>query len=641
LTTALSTREGLPSSEASARVLRIQLPSLNSLLAIGIVVFAVVWRAWAMLQWTFQMQDWMYVSDAARLPFLTFITKTYFGHVQPGQLTLVWVVTKVAPLDYVVAVFPLLIVSLVGGLLMWRFLRALFGDRPANLIPLAVFMLCPLTLSPALWWTTALALIPQQAFIVAALFAALLYVREPSRRRLIVLGLAYVGGLLFWQKALLILPILVPFVLLYLGEGTGRVRMRNVSLGLWKMWAMLGLITATYMAWYLTVAEWQFGNHPTMSRVWRLTSIIFRYNIAPTYLGGPWSVPRHPVWNLELRQLPSLPLFLTWVAFGAIVGVSLVVRRQAWRAWTLPLTYIGSCIVLVAAARLNSWVGPLVGLDARYVADSVPVFALALGLAFLVPLERRRDPMWARRVIVIDVEAERSSEGSQRHRDDAATWRRAWPTPRRFALAIVLIYAVSSLITGTRMAGLADAGSEKEWIATVKSEVASHPGASILDGHLPPNVLPAFWFPQAARLSRALGPIASGIRWDAPAEHILSFDATGHLRPVEVAHTSLIAPGPTRGCGYLVSRAPLTIPLDRARPAWRWGVQLLYFTNADADGYVTVDGDRQRVRFLRGPHSLTLTHFGKATSVTIQAGGYPVCVGSTWVGLLGIAGSGG
>jgi len=204
------------------------------------------------------------------------------------------------------------------------------------------------------------------------------------------------------------------------------------------------------------------------------------------------------------------------------------------------------------------------------VADSVPVFALTLGLAYRLPLERRSDPTGARRLLVLD----RSESGpgaleAPREGRTPAVRRTFWA--RRASVAVVVVYALSAMITSFRIAGLAEVYSAKEWFATVRSQLALHPTASIFDSYLPAGVFPAAYFGEDAKASRALAPIARHVRWDAPAEHPLIFDPTGHLRPVEVGHATTAAPGPVSGCGYLVGRKPVVAPLQQRLFAWEWG----------------------------------------------------------------------
>jgi hypothetical protein len=51
---------------------------------------------------------------------------------------------------------------LLAGLAALRLLRALFGERPAILIPLAVFLFCPLTMPALGEWSSGLESVPLQ-----------------------------------------------------------------------------------------------------------------------------------------------------------------------------------------------------------------------------------------------------------------------------------------------------------------------------------------------------------------------------------------------------------------------------------------------------------------------------------------------
>ncbi len=630
---AVATVEKEERPNVGARVVRIRVRSLDSLLAYGLIVAVVLWRTSAVLRSTFLQDDWVWVSRASLTPFLRYVTGQYNGHLQPGQFAWVWLVTKLAPLNYGLAVTPVLLTTFVGGVLMWKFLRALFGDRPANLVPLAVFMLCPLSVPPAMWWATGLGIIPLQVFIVATLFAVLRFVRSPSPGRLAAVGLVYAGALLWWEKSLLILPLAALFVLLFLGDGRGWARLRGVTAGRWQLWGVLGGISAAYLGWYLSVAKWQLTNRPTLVEVGRLANRTLGYTLIPTYVGGPWSVSHLSVspWGF-VNELARGPRLITWALAAVLVMVSLVVRRAAWRAWVLPSVYASLCVLLVASGRLR-FAGYVIGEATRYVADSVPVFAIGLALAFMVPLERRNDPGWARRVIVLDRgQGDQGLKGSAPPEPIQGTARSRWSSSRSFALGLVLIYATSALITSFKMVAAPKGNSAKEWLATVKSEVALHPTASVVNDFVPSSAVLAVAFPEVAKFSRALAPITPHIRWNAPDEHMLMFDTTGHLRPVQVGRLTTARPGPVLGCGYLVNGAPVTVPLKGKLFSWNWGVSLSYASNAPALGFITVDGDRQLVRFLRGHHALTLVHIGTATTVTIEGGASRICVGDVVVG---------
>ncbi len=605
-------------AEPAPMVIRLAPASPEAAIAYGVIAAVVAWRAWAALQWTFQGDDWAWVSEASRTPFVKFALMQYHGHLQPAQFALIWMATRLAPLNYLLVQLPLFVGAFAAGVLMWKFLGALFGERPANLIPLAVFMLCPLTVQPSLWLAAALITIPLQLFIVATLFAALRYVRRPSPRRLAAVGAAFGGGLLFTEKAVLILPLTALFVLLFLGEGTGRARLRHLLVERWRLWAVLGGITAPYVAWYVSAASWQFGERPPAAQILALGKKTLGSAVVPTFLGGPWRAS--PIRGV-IDQLSDGPRLATWLVVAGIVVVSVVTYRQAWRAWLLPLVYLGMSVELVAAGRLR-FVGYIIGLASRYYADVVPVLALALALAFMVPLERREDPRWARQELVIEFGPPKEARPVR------------LLSARNLALLVVVAYAASAMLTGVRMAGQSKDFSAKTWVATAASQLQSHPVAAVVDTYLPPDAIQAALFREAAKASQALAPIAPGVRWNGADERLLMFDRDGRLWPAAISPISSGNPGPVPGCGYLVFRSPVTIDLLHPLIGWTWGVKVAYYTGQEASGEVSVDGRRHPVVFLRGAHALLVVQNGTARSVTVEGGGNPVCVAAVRVGYL-------
>jgi hypothetical protein len=636
--TASGVEAAAPAAQERSPFAPLRIPSAETIVASTLIAAVVAWRTWASLLWSFQRDDWVWVAEAARKQFLPYVTWVYHGHLQPAQFAIIWVVTRLSPLNYPLAMAPVLILTAVSGVLMWRFLGALFGERSSNLIPLAVFMLCPLTLPSALWLTTALGIVPLQLFIVATLYAVLTYVRRRSTARLAVVCLTYAGALLFWEKSLLILPLVVIFVLLYLGRGSGWSRLRDVTAPLWRLWALLGGISACYTAWYLVVATSPLASRGSVQWVAQLVRISFGSTLIPTFVGGPWSVgrleavPPFPGESVPINVLPLLPRLGTWVLLGAIVATSLLLRRQAWRAWVVLSAYVGLCLGLVIEGRLGSWSGPMIGLSTRYVADAVPVFALALALSFSSPLERRTDPSWAARDYVVRATEARAVKRTARRVRRGSRGRRA--VVRFVGIAAVLTYAVSAMITNQRMAEVAHAYSVKTWLAAARSSLAAHPTASIFDSYLPANALASAYAGDAARASHSLAPIAPDVRWNAPAEQMLTFDASGHLVPLTIDPVTSAKQGPASGCGYRIGAEPVTIVSGRPLAPWLWGLDISYMAIDDVRGFIDIQGDRQPVTFLRGSHHMNLIHFGPVASVAIWDDGSRVCVSGLRVGRL-------
>ena len=67
-------------------------------------------------------------------------------------------------------------------LALLRVLRTLFGDRPAILIPLAVYLFCPLALAAVDWWSVAVQTLPLELSIFMAVDAHVRYLRGGRMR---------------------------------------------------------------------------------------------------------------------------------------------------------------------------------------------------------------------------------------------------------------------------------------------------------------------------------------------------------------------------------------------------------------------------------------------------------------------------
>ncbi len=68
------------------------------------------------------------------------------------------------------------------GFAAFLVLRTLFGERPAILVPLAIFLLSPLGVAALGWWTVALESVPLQLATFMALNAHVHYVRTDRKR---------------------------------------------------------------------------------------------------------------------------------------------------------------------------------------------------------------------------------------------------------------------------------------------------------------------------------------------------------------------------------------------------------------------------------------------------------------------------
>src|SRR5260370_34739906 len=75
------------------------------------------------------------------------------GHLDPAGFGLMWLLARISAYDWGLWGGTMLVLQTLAGLAMWRALRTIFGNRPAILAPLGVYLFTPLTLSTMSWFS--------------------------------------------------------------------------------------------------------------------------------------------------------------------------------------------------------------------------------------------------------------------------------------------------------------------------------------------------------------------------------------------------------------------------------------------------------------------------------------------------------
>ncbi len=126
----------------------------------------------------------------------------YGGHFMPGSLALTWALSRISLYDWTLASMVNMALLAASGLALLRLLRTLFGGRPAILVPLVVYLFCPIMLPGLAFWATTLQWLPTQLAIFMALNAQVLYVRSGRLRHAVAAAAWIAFGLLFDEAAL-------------------------------------------------------------------------------------------------------------------------------------------------------------------------------------------------------------------------------------------------------------------------------------------------------------------------------------------------------------------------------------------------------------------------------------------------------
>lgn len=525
-----------------------------------------------------------------------FLFQPYNGHLQPGAFVLAWVVTRAAPLNFAVAVVPLLVMHAVTLWLCWRVLTRLFGPRWA-LVPLyAVFACSPLVLYPTLWWAYALALLPVLLAMFAALDAHLRYL--DGRGGWWAAPLWTVFGLAFYEKAGLI-----PVVLL----GVTALLAPRAELGpiLWalrryrRLWFGFAALLAAFGLLYLALAPSQAHPEAVTSRT--VLDFVGR-SIVDILLPGLFGGPLTGTGGGAGLLTPPLAVRIgSAVLAVAVVVVSAVrSRRRALLPWLFLAAYLTVDLALVGFTRLGM-VGPAIGTDPRYLADVVPIAVLCAAFA-LLGAARLTEP------------------------EPVAP---APPAPRwrLLAGALTVLLITGAMVSFLRIAPALQFREARDYVRTARAALAADPDIVLFDAP-PPDAVMISWFGEDARTSRVLGLAPESPRFDRPTEKLYRLDATGTPQPVvELTDPVDALPGPAPDCGYLVAEETVRIPMADT-VSGRRVVRIGYYTADPGLGVVRLGDVSTEVEFDAGLHVVhlvatdTFTHVDVTRDLDVA----PICV---------------
>ena len=124
---------------------------------------------------------------------------------------------------------------------MLRVLRTLFGDRPAILIPLAVYLFSPLALAAVDWWSVAAQTLPLEMSIFMAVDAHVRYVRSGRMRTAVAAAGWLLLGMATVQKGAVVPLLLFALTSAFFVEGRWIAAVAVAARRYWRAWALYGV----------------------------------------------------------------------------------------------------------------------------------------------------------------------------------------------------------------------------------------------------------------------------------------------------------------------------------------------------------------------------------------------------------------
>jgi hypothetical protein len=594
--------------------------------ALLMIAAQVAWRAQFLSHMYFYRDDFFNM-DLAIESKLNWSYLSYIGveHLMIGERAIIWVLVRMSAYNYGLAASVSLLFVLLADLAALRLLRTLFGERPGVLIPLAIYLLIPLTVPALGWWTVALESVPLQLAVLMAVNAQVHYVRSGRTWHLAAAIAWCVFALLFFEKGIVLPLLLFGVTSAYLTGGSswlvGVVRtLRRYR----REWLSLAVLLIAYGALLESALKTSSAYQPSVPTS-AGAMITFAWHeladvLLPGAMGGPWQwlpLPGH--WY----ALAGTPLIMSWLALlvaAAIICVSLMRRRTSWRAWALLAGWVVLAdMVPVIIARIQ-WYPVLLGLETRYVADAAPVLAVCIGLAFL-PLSNAG--------VGSSEPGQRTSIGPRGY---AAVAEQRW----RAALVALVVVFVGGSIWSTHAYEAVTGGSQaRSFMGNAMAAVRlAKPGTRIVDSDMPTYIAIA----SDAHASRVIGDLARGkLVWIArpsgTIDGLRMFGPDGRLYPAWINGAQSGRPG-TGGC-WPSPHGVITVNFLRASPYLTTVLRLGYFWESSAPGVVQVHygPNVYSLPLQPGLHSAFLQVRGSASGITIaNSTGIKLCVGDAEAG---------
>lgn len=517
-----------------------------------LIVAQLAWKA-AFLSHFYYRQDDFHEFDLALKTGLnwTFLTRIQTGHFIPGVMLIVWILARVALYNWAAGSAVVLVMIAGASLAAWRLLRTLLGDRPAILIPLALYLFGSLTFAADSWWIAAVETIPLQIAIFMALNSHVRYARTGRFRHAIAAAAWIFFGLCFFEKSVLIPLLLFAVTAGYLTSRRGLLSaVRLTAVRLWPGWATYLALAGAYVGVYLSVLASsgnKLGFPTTAHPVYTFASKYLLDSLLPGLLGGPWHW-FHTGTQADAFALP--PSWLGWLSLVVVLAVivaSILYRRKAWRAWVILLGWVVVVdMAPIVAGRLTTpqYAG-LAGMQTRYAADVPVALAIVVAVAFWPTAGQPR------------VEQERS-EASHRAKTPGAKTRDfsagAW---RAAAIGLGAVIAIGSVWSVQRYQELTSVAgtTNRTYIANAKAALAHVPSGTVIVSQQAPSSIMLSVFGRGADTSAVLGPLShrgDQVTWTTEPTGTIGqlrvFGSDGRLWPAALVGSTTKHPGSRPTC---------------------------------------------------------------------------------------------
>jgi hypothetical protein len=560
--------------------------------AIALIVLHLAFRTWITAISWYAGDDFAFMSRMWNQGLSPAVAgEPYAGHLMPGGMYLTWLAGAISPYDFTVAGGVLLAMQVLADVGALVLLVRMFGLRPGILPPLALYLFTVFSTPMAVWWAAGVNQIPFQIVLFWALASHVSYLRTRRLRHLVVTLAWLAGGLLFYEKTVLVLGAIGIVSLAYFASGTLRDRIRTMWEDFRPATLFLVILGAGYLVLYTSVGLNFSASGAGNDLLGGVATNMALQAYAPAVVGGPlaWT-------HVGPGSLPA--------PGGVVVALSVLViflvvreihrcRVRSLRAWWMPAFFLACDVVLVLAGRATL-VGDVIALEYRYQSEMGAITALALACATL-PI----------RGAVETVEPRRPS----RFLDNRA----------RVTAAIAVVSALG-MISSSQFARYWSTHAEgKPYFSRLLDPIrdATRP-VPLVDDPVPNFIMWGLGYP-ANLQSHLLKPYADRVDFRTSSIDTLQVAGEdGRIGQVLITPVRTALPGEKESCGYAIHRRPTEIPLDGPVAYGGWWVRIGYIAAEQTPATVTTGDASYDVILPAGLHALYVAGGDAFDSVMIS-----------------------
>lgn len=603
------------------------------LAGLALVLAQVAWKGLFLRDFYFRQDDF-HVFELAQNGSFSFKYLTFIGagHLIPGIYAIAWVLVRLSLYNWALASAVTLVMLAGAGLAALRLLRTLFGNRPAILIPLVLYLMTPMTLPDDGWWSSAVESVPLQIAVFMALNAQVHYVRTDRFRHAVAAAAWLVFGMLFFEKAIVIPALLFGVTAGFLVPGHWLTAVRQSLTRYWRAWLMYLLILGAYAALFVTslsTSSTQPGSPGSPSSVLTFVWDLLTKTFVPAALGGPWQWFVTSSADYGFSAPPAELAWLAGIVAVLIVLASIRARRIAWRAWVILLAWIAAAdMAPVIIGRIQVGSPAVLGIETRYVADAAAVLAVAVGLAFL-PVQGRTDDGGA---------AGRRPFGGS---DQAVS---------TIVAGLVAVFVAGSIWSAQAYQNATTSVAARAYVANARAAVKQSPAGTLVFDQKVPVFLMLGDFGNDAYASALVGTLERG---KPPAarlsfiknphgtlNNLMVFGADGRLHPVTIYGRVAVPPSLPRRC-FPARGGQIAVPFSAPSPPGTRFLRIDYLASAqipaaDRDLSVSYGTSTQPLAITPGLHTAYLPEQGSTGQVTMNGPAVPLglCIGDVQAGIL-------